>query len=246
MNKNNENEMKIDKYNEFLLNFNDNNNNEYNNNIKNDKINDILSKINNKIDNIYNNNFLYNKYNKYLIPTSEIPLVSLLIEIINNEYYIKNKKNFNFSNNLLNKYKNENFNLTSYLIYDYKNNNNLHNLFSEKNEEKIDSIEDEFISLYSNSSYHSSSSEENSLPASCSYPRLRFTSLTPCFRVESQAMSGGKDSRGLIRRHQFNKLELVSLTHPDYSKLEHLYMINCVEELLQMLELPYRKVLLSR
>jgi seryl-tRNA synthetase len=71
---------------------------------------------------------------------------------------------------------------------------------------------------------------------------MRFTALTPCFR--SEAGSAGKDTRGLIRQHQFSKVELVSIVPPEYSDIEHERMLQCAEEILQKLKLPYRVVLL--
>lgn len=69
---------------------------------------------------------------------------------------------------------------------------------------------------------------------------LRFTAYTPCFR--SEAGSSGKDTKGMIRLHQFSKVELVSITKPQDSNFEHERMLSIVETLLQMLELPYRIV----
>ena len=66
----------------------------------------------------------------------------------------------------------------------------------------------------------------------------RFTALTPCFR--SEAGAAGKDTRGMIRQHQFTKVELVSITAPDQSNDEHERMTKCAETILQRLELPYR------
>ena len=71
----------------------------------------------------------------------------------------------------------------------------------------------------------------------------RFVALTPCFR--SEAGAAGKDTHGMIRQHQFNKVELVSITHPDHSDEEHERMTNAAEEVLRRLELPYRVILLS-
>lgn len=71
---------------------------------------------------------------------------------------------------------------------------------------------------------------------------LRFTALTPCFR--SEAGAAGKDTRGLIRQHQFDKVELVSITRPDDSDAEHERMTSCAEAVLDRLELPYRRTLL--
>jgi len=67
---------------------------------------------------------------------------------------------------------------------------------------------------------------------------LRMTALTPCFR--SEAGSAGKDTRGMIRQHQFHKVEMVSIAHPDHSEEEHQRMTRCAETVLQRLELPYR------
>jgi seryl-tRNA synthetase len=70
----------------------------------------------------------------------------------------------------------------------------------------------------------------------------RFTALTPCFR--SEAGAAGKDTRGMIRQHQFLKVELVSIAHPDHSDEEHRRMTNCAEEVLKRLGLPYRVITL--
>ncbi len=71
---------------------------------------------------------------------------------------------------------------------------------------------------------------------------LRFTACTPCFR--SEAGSAGKDTKGMIRQHQFKKVELVSITTPDQSYKEHERMTNIACSILEKLELPYRKILL--
>ena len=71
---------------------------------------------------------------------------------------------------------------------------------------------------------------------------LRFTALTPSFRAE--AGSAGRDVRGMLRQHQFYKVELVSVTHPDESAAEHERMTRCAEVILERLELPYRRMLL--
>jgi seryl-tRNA synthetase len=70
----------------------------------------------------------------------------------------------------------------------------------------------------------------------------RFTALTPCFR--SEAGAAGKDTRGMIRQHQFDKVELVSVAHPDNSNDEHERMTRCAEEVLKRLGLAYRVMLL--
>ena len=71
---------------------------------------------------------------------------------------------------------------------------------------------------------------------------LRMTALTPCFR--SEAGSAGRDTRGMIRQHQFHKVELVSITAPEDSEAEHERMVNCAETILKRLELPFRTMLL--
>jgi seryl-tRNA synthetase len=72
---------------------------------------------------------------------------------------------------------------------------------------------------------------------------LRFTALTPCFR--SEAGSAGRDTRGMIRQHQFNKVELVSITTPEQSADEHERMLASAESVLQKLGLHYRVMTLS-
>jgi seryl-tRNA synthetase len=67
---------------------------------------------------------------------------------------------------------------------------------------------------------------------------MRLTALTPCFRAEAGA--AGRDTRGMIRQHQFTKVELVSITTPDKSKDEHERMLACAEEVLRQLDLHYR------
>ena len=71
---------------------------------------------------------------------------------------------------------------------------------------------------------------------------LRFTAWTPCFRAEAGA--AGKDTRGMIRQHQFEKVELVSIAHPDHAAEEHERMTRCAEEVLKRLGLAYRVMLL--
>ncbi|MGO4688898.1 serine--tRNA ligase [Brevundimonas sp. 2YAF1] len=73
---------------------------------------------------------------------------------------------------------------------------------------------------------------------------MRMTALTPCFRAE--AGSAGRDTRGLIRQHQFSKVEMVSICRPEDSDAEHERMAGCAEAVLQALQLPYRKVLLCK
>jgi len=71
---------------------------------------------------------------------------------------------------------------------------------------------------------------------------IRVTALSECFR--SEAGSAGRDTRGMLRQHQFRKVELVSITHPDASAAEHERMTGCAEAVLRALELPFRRVLL--
>jgi seryl-tRNA synthetase len=71
---------------------------------------------------------------------------------------------------------------------------------------------------------------------------LRLTALTPCFR--SEAGASGRDTRGMIRQHQFYKVELVSITTPEHSEEEHERMVSCAEAILKRLELPFRTMLL--
>ena len=71
---------------------------------------------------------------------------------------------------------------------------------------------------------------------------LRVTALTPCFRAEAGA--AGRDTRGMLRQHQFVKCELVSITTPEESAAEHERMLACAEEVLRRLDLPYRVVTL--
>jgi seryl-tRNA synthetase len=73
--------------------------------------------------------------------------------------------------------------------------------------------------------------DEDALP-------MRLTACTPCFRAEAGA--AGKDTRGMIRQHQFTKVELVSITMPEESKDEHERMLSCAEEVLRRLDLHYR------
>ncbi|QCI79693.1 serine--tRNA ligase [Hankyongella ginsenosidimutans] len=71
---------------------------------------------------------------------------------------------------------------------------------------------------------------------------LRLTALTACFR--SEAGASGRDTRGMIRQHQFNKVEMVSITTPEHSNEEHERMTECAEAVLKALELPFRTLLL--
>jgi seryl-tRNA synthetase len=71
---------------------------------------------------------------------------------------------------------------------------------------------------------------------------MRLTACTPCFR--SEAGSAGRDTRGMIRQHQFTKVELVSITTPEMALAEHERMTACAEEVLKQLKLPFRTMLL--
>ena len=107
-------------------------------------------------------------------------------------------------------------------------------IFSEKEEERkflIPTAEVPLSNLFNNSTI-----DQKKLP-------LRFVAGTPCFRRE--AGSYGKDTKGIMRQHQFYKVELVSLVEPSKCKDELNRMLNCAEEILKMLELPYQIVLLS-
>ena len=107
-------------------------------------------------------------------------------------------------------------------------------IFSEKDEERkflIPTAEVPLSNLFNNSTI-----DQKKLP-------LRFVAGTPCFRRE--AGSYGKDTKGIMRQHQFYKVELVSLVEPSKCDDELNRMLNCAEEILKMLELPYQIVLLS-
>lgn len=71
---------------------------------------------------------------------------------------------------------------------------------------------------------------------------LRFVSYTQCFR--SEAGSAGRDTRGMIRNHQFGKVELVCITTPELEEQEHEFLVSAAERIMQLLELPYRVMLL--
>lgn len=71
---------------------------------------------------------------------------------------------------------------------------------------------------------------------------LRYTALTPCFR--SEAGAAGRDTRGMIRQHQFDKVEMVAICTPEQSEAEHERMVDAAEMILEQLGLPYRRMLL--
>ena len=107
-------------------------------------------------------------------------------------------------------------------------------IFSEKEEERKFLIPTAEVPL--SNLFHNSTIDINKLP-------LRFVAGTPCFRRE--AGSYGKDTKGIMRQHQFYKVELVSLVEPSKCNDELNRMLNCAEEILKILELPYQIVLLS-
>ncbi len=72
---------------------------------------------------------------------------------------------------------------------------------------------------------------------------MRVTALTDCFR--SEAGAAGRDTRGMLRQHQFRKVEMVSIVHPDRSVDEHERMTQCAEKVLTLLEVPFRRIVLS-
>jgi seryl-tRNA synthetase len=71
---------------------------------------------------------------------------------------------------------------------------------------------------------------------------IRMTAYTPCFRAEAGA--AGRDTRGMIRQHQFSKVELVSITTPEQAEAEHTRMLGCAEEVLKQLKLAFRTIVL--
>lgn len=84
-------------------------------------------------------------------------------------------------------------------------------------------------------------SVRESILAAANLPQ-RLTALTPCFR--SEAGAAGRDTRGYIRQHQFDKVELVTIARPEDSDAEHLHIVQAAESILRLLNLPYRKMLL--
>ncbi len=72
---------------------------------------------------------------------------------------------------------------------------------------------------------------------------IRITALTDCYRAEAGA--AGRDTRGMLRQHQFRKVEMVSIAHPDHSAAEQERMTACAEKVLSLLEIPFRRVVLS-
>jgi len=72
---------------------------------------------------------------------------------------------------------------------------------------------------------------------------IRITALTDCYRAEAGA--AGRDTRGMLRQHQFRKVEMVSIVHPEHSAAEQERMTGCAEKVLTLLEIPFRRVVLS-
>jgi seryl-tRNA synthetase len=72
---------------------------------------------------------------------------------------------------------------------------------------------------------------------------IRLTALTDCYRAEAGA--AGRDTRGMLRQHQFRKVELVSIVHPDHSVAEQERIVSCAERVLSLIEVPFRRVVLS-
>jgi seryl-tRNA synthetase len=72
---------------------------------------------------------------------------------------------------------------------------------------------------------------------------IRLAALTDCYRAE--AGSAGRDTRGMLRQHQFRKVELVSIVHPDHSAAEQERIVSCAEKVLSLLNIPFRRVVLS-
>jgi seryl-tRNA synthetase len=106
---------------------------------------------------------------------------------------------------------------------------------------RLDSIREERLGLIPTAEVPLTNLVRESIVDEAALP-MRFTALTPCFRAEAGA--AGKDTRGMIRQHQFTKVELVSITMPEQSRDEHDRMLACAEEVLRRLDLHYRVVTL--
>ena len=111
----------------------------------------------------------------------------------------------------------------------------------EEANKRIDEILDQALWLIPTAEVPLTNLVRESIVDESSLPR-RYTACTPCFRAEAGA--AGKDTRGMIRQHQFTKVELVSITKPEDSKQEHERMLACAEEVLKKLDLHYRVVTL--
>jgi seryl-tRNA synthetase len=114
-------------------------------------------------------------------------------------------------------------------------------LLAAANENAIETIRAHRLGLIPTAEVPLTNLVRESIVAEAELP-MRFTAYTPCFRAEAGA--AGKDTRGMIRQHQFNKVELVSITTPDQSNDEHERMLACAEEVLRRLGLHYRVVTL--
>src|SRR5690606_28378674 len=111
----------------------------------------------------------------------------------------------------------------------------------EPSDEAGDPVEREDLYLISTSEITLTGSVRDSIVPLADLP-MRLAAHTPCFR--SEAGSGGRDMRGVIRQHQFDKVEMVQIVHPDDSYRAHEEMVQHAEAVLQRLGLPYRVVLL--
>jgi seryl-tRNA synthetase len=111
------------------------------------------------------------------------------------------------------------------------------NATAEANRDRLDKLRTERLGLIPTAEVPLTNLVRESIVDEKELP-LRFTALTPCFRAEAGA--AGRDTRGMIRQHQFTKVELVSITAPEASHDEHERMLACAEEVLRQLDLHYR------
>jgi seryl-tRNA synthetase len=111
------------------------------------------------------------------------------------------------------------------------------NATAEANRDRLDKLRTERLGLIPTAEVPLTNLVRESIVDEKELP-LRFTALTPCFRAEAGA--AGRDTRGMIRQHQFTKVELVSITTPEASHDEHERMLACAEEVLRQLDLHYR------
>jgi seryl-tRNA synthetase len=114
-------------------------------------------------------------------------------------------------------------------------------LLTSPSEDPVESIRAQRLGLVPTAEVPLTNLVRESIVAEAELP-MRLTAYTPCFRAEAGA--AGRDTRGMIRQHQFNKVELVSITTPEQSKDEHERMLACAEEVLRRLGLHYRVVTL--
>ncbi|RXT56566.1 serine--tRNA ligase [Bosea sp. Tri-44] len=114
-----------------------------------------------------------------------------------------------------------------------------HGMFSELGWQRFEQLRNEYSShwLIPTAEVPLTNLVRESILSEEELPR-RFTALTPCFRAE--AGSAGRDTRGMLRQHQFEKVELVSITAPEKSREEHERMLACAENVLKKLDLHYR------